>query len=127
MTGLIAAEASEGAEGADELEKPLKQYSCEVSVDPEYTNYIHQILMQVGSFSSPIGAGPCPSDGRVWREEPRGICPGEGWRASEKFRFGDQLTIQDWNKNFDQLTVDEFRALHGSLIKALVHNGRAMK
>ena len=83
------------------------------STDPEYTNYIHQILMQAGGLQF---ADQC-------RTLPHQI-EGHGGKNLEEFvqanpralpsrlQFGDQLcAIQDWSKNFDQLTVDEFRAL----------------
>ena len=124
MTGLIAAEARKLQKEQASFEKTAKQFSKrEVSsVDPEYTNYIHQILMQVGK---PV---------RRSVQDLAHQMEGYGGKNLEEFvqeKAGalreipvwDQLYDPNWNKNLDQLTADEFRALHGS-IKALVHNGR---
>jgi hypothetical protein len=124
MTGLIAAEARKLQKEQASFEKTAKQFSKrEVSsVDPEYTNYVHQILMQVGK---PV---------RRSIQDLAHQMEGYGGKNLEEFvqeKAGslreipvwDQLYDPNWNKSFDQLTADEFRALHGS-IKALVHNGR---
>lgn len=124
MTGLIAAEARKLQKERASFEKTAKQFSKrEVSsVDPEYTNYIHQILMQVGKpvrRSVQDLAHQIEGYGRKNLEE----FVQEKAGALREIPVWDQLYDPNWNKSFDQLTADEFRALHSS-IKALVHNGR---
>jgi len=124
MTGLIAAEARKLQKEQASFEKTAKQFSKrEVdSTDPEYTNYIHQILMQVGKpVRRPIQDLAHQMEGYGGKNLEEFVQEKAG--SLREIPVWDQLYDPNWNKSLDQLTADEFRALHGS-IKALVHNGR---
>jgi hypothetical protein len=122
--GLLAAEAKKLEKEKSTFDRTAKQFAKrEVpSVDPEYTGFIHGILMQVGK-----------SVRRSIQDLQKHIESGES-KSLEEFVSNkqmalrevpvwDQLFDQSWRKNVDALTTEEFRNVHNS-IKTLVHNGR---
>jgi len=124
MTGLIAAEARKLQKEQATFERTAKQFSKrEVpSVDPEYTNYVHQILMQIGK---PVRRSIQDLQAQIEGHGSKNLEEFVGEKASSlrEIPVWDQLFDTNWNKNYDSLTTTEFRAVHDS-IKALAHNGR---
>jgi len=92
------------------------------AVDPEYTNFIHQILMAVGKpvrrsvqdLQEQIAAGVSKNLKDFVEAKTAAFREVPVW---------DQLFDQSWRKPYEQLTVDEFRAVRDS-VKALNFNGR---
>ena len=124
MTGLLAAEMRKLQKEQAAFDRTAKQFSKrEVpSVDPEYTNYVHDILMRVGKpvrrsiqdLAASIEAGTSKNLPDFVADKSLQLREVPVW---------DQLFDQAWRKDLKELSVDEFRAVHDS-IKTLVHNGR---
>jgi hypothetical protein len=124
MTGLIAAETRKLQKEQASFDKTAKQFSKrEVpSMDPEYTNYVHDILMRVGK---PVRRSIQDLEATIAASESKGL-PEFLLNKTMQLRevpVWDQLLDSAWRKDFKELTVDEFRAVNDS-VKTLVHNGR---
>ena len=124
MTGLIAAETRKLQKEQASFDKTAKQFSKrEVpSMDPEYTNYVHDILMRVGK---PVRRSIQDLEATIAASESKGL-PEFLLNKTMQLRevpVWDQLLDSAWRKDLKELTVDEFRAVNDS-IKTLVHNGR---
>jgi hypothetical protein len=124
MIGLMAAEAKKLEKQRAVFDHTAKQFQKrEVpSVEPEYTNFIQDILIRVGKpvrrsvhdLQSQIEAGESKSLAEFVANKSASLREVPVW---------DQLYDPAWRKNLDDLTVDEFRAVNDS-VKTLVHNGR---
>lgn len=124
MAGLIAAETRKLQKEQASFDKTAKQFSKrEVpSMDPEYTNYVHDILMRVGK---PVRRSIQDLEATIAASESKGL-PEFLLNKTMQLRevpVWDQLLDSAWRKDFKELTVDEFRAVNDS-VKTLVHNGR---
>jgi len=127
MIGLLAAEAMKLEKEQAKFDRTARQFSKrEVSsVSGEYTNFIHDILVRVGKpvrrsvqdIAKEIEAGVAKNleDFVQYKEQDLRVVP-----------VWDQLFDKNWAKHLDELTVEEFRAVKGS-IDTLVHNGRDEK
>ena len=125
MTGLIAAEARKLQKEQASAEKTFKTLSKrEVpSMEPEYTDYAHQIMMQIGK---PVRRSIQDLQEALARHDGKGNLKDFIEMKQQDFRAidaWDQLYDTSWRKDYNQLTADEFRAIH-TTIKTLVHNGR---
>jgi len=124
QTALIAAEARKLQKEQATFERTAKQFSKrEVSsVDPEYTNYVHQILMQIGK---PVRRSIQDLQAQIEGHGSKNLQEFVGEKAASlrEIPVWDQLFDTNWSKSYDSLTTTEFRAIHDS-IKALAHNGR---
>lgn len=124
MTGLLAAEMRKLQKEQAAFDRTAKQFSKRevTSVDPEYTNFVHDILMRVGKpvrrsiqdLAASIEAGTSKNLPDFVADKSSQLREVPVW---------DQLFDQAWRKDLKELSVDEFRAVHDS-IKTLVHNGR---
>jgi hypothetical protein len=124
MVGLMAAEAKKLEKQRAAFDRTAKQFSKrEVpSVEPEYTNFIHDILMRVGKpvrrsiqdLAKQIEAGESKSLEDFVAAKTAALREVPVW---------DQLFDPTWRRKLEDLSVDEFRAVNDS-IKALVWNGR---
>ena len=124
MAGLIAAETRKIQKDQASFDKTAKQFSKrEVpSMDPEYTNYVHDILMRVGK---PVRRSIQDLEATIAASESKSL-PEFLLNKTMQLRevpVWDQLLDSAWRKDLKELTVDEFRAVNDS-IKTLVHNGR---
>ena len=125
MTGLIAAEARKLQKEQAAAEKTFKTLSKRevTSMEPEYTDYAHQIMMQIGK---PVRRSIQDLQEALARHDGKGNLKDFIEMKQQDFRAidaWDQLFDSSWRKEYDQLTADEFRAIHAT-IKTLVHNGR---
>lgn len=124
LSALLAAQARTLAKEIGQFNKVADRFRSRVvtNIDPEYTNFIQQILTQVGKpvrrsledLQKQIGAGESKSledfvgdKSGMLREMP--VMP--------------DLFDPNWKRDFNDLTAAEFRGVAGS-IKAMVHNGR---
>lgn len=124
MTGLIAAETRKLQKEQASFDRTAKQFSKrEVpSMDPEYTNYVHDILMRVGK---PVRRSIQDLQTQIAASESKSL-PEFLLNKTMQLRevpVWDQLLDSAWRKDLKELTVEEFRAVNDS-IKTLVHNGR---
>ena len=121
MTGLIAAEARKLQKEQASAEKTFKTLSKrEVpSMEPEYTDYAHQIMMQIGK---PVRRSIQDLQEALARHDGKGNLKDFIEMKQQDFRAidaWDQLYDTSWRKDYNQLTADEFRAIH-TTIKTLV-------
>lgn len=124
LNALLAAEARKLEKAMGTFDKVAKQMSARVvkSMDPEYTNFVHQILMQIGKpvrrsvqdLAENIAAGDA-KDLKAFVEQKTA--------SLRELPVYPELYDQGWRKNYPALTVEEFRAVSDS-IKSLVYNGR---
>lgn len=124
MTGLIAAEMRKLQKEQASFDKTAKQFSKrEVSsVEPEYTNFIHDILMRVGK---PVRRSIQDLEANIAAGESKSLPDFVANKTAQlrELPVWDQLMDSAWRKDLKELTVEEFRAVNDS-IKTLVHNGR---
>ena len=124
MTGLIAAEMRKLQKEQASFDKTAKQFSKrEVpSMDPEYTNYVHDILMRVGK---PVRRSIQDLEAQIAAGESKSLPDFVANKTAQlrELPVWDQLMDSAWRKDLKELTVEEFRAVNDS-IKTLVHNGR---
>ncbi len=123
---VIAGEAAKLEREIAKFDKVAKRFSKrEVpNVDPQYTNYIHDILQRVGrsvrrsvqDLETEIAAGEFP--------DLKSFVEGKNSFYLREMAVADMLFDPSFRKAFDDLTVDEFRAVDTS-IRSLVANGRA--
>lgn len=102
------------------FEKTAKRFSKRVveGAEPEYTNWIHHILMRVGK-----GVRRSAEDLRK-EIDATGSTTLESFVAEKTSMFRevavwDELFDESWSKNIDNMTVDQYRAVADS-IKSLV-------
>ena len=96
------------------------------SVDQEYTNFIHDILMRVGKpvrrsvqdLETEIGAGE--------HKNLQEFVDSKNGFYLREVAVADMLYDPGFRKKFDDLTVDEFNAVNDS-VKSLLKNGRDEK
>lgn len=124
MSAVLASEARKLEKEQKAFDKVAKQFSKRSlpSVDQDYTNYIHQILMSIGKpvrrsihdLAENIGAGYSKTLEEFVNEKQGQLreLPVAPWLADPSFR-----------KDYGSLSVEEFRAVRDS-VKALAFNGR---
>lgn len=125
LTAMVAKEAKAIEKEMSQFDKTAKRMSKrEVpSMDPEYTNWVHSILMQVGKKVR-----------RTGEDLQREISAAGSGDTLQEFVDGkaqwlrevpvwDQLYDAKWSKGYKDLLVPEFRAVSDS-VKTLIHNGR---
>ena len=124
MTGLIAAEIRKLQKEQASFDRTAKQFSKrEVpSVEPEYTNFIHDILMRVGK---PVRRSIQDLEANIAAGESKTLPDFVANKTAQlrELPVWDQLMDSAWRKDLKELTVEEFRAVNDS-VKTLVHNGR---
>lgn len=119
------------AKEAKAVEKEMKQFDRVAktmskrerpSMAPEYANWIHQILTQIGK--------PVQRTAEDLEREiaATGITDlksfvNDATTHAQVMEVWDQLFDKDWNKPYKDLTVPEFRSVRDS-IKTIAHNGR---
>lgn len=125
---VIANEALKLEKDLARFDKTAKRFSKrEVSaIDPEYTNFIHDILIRVGrqvrrsiqDVETEIAAGEYHSL--------QDFVEGKQTFGLREVAVADMLFDPNFRKKFEDLSVDEFRAVDTS-IKSLIQNGRDEK
>lgn len=122
--GLIAAEAKKLEKEQTRFDRTAKQFSKrEVpSVEPEYTNFIHDILQRVGK---PVRRSIQDVAKEIEAGESKSLADFVANKAGmlREVAVWDQLFDQTWRKPVEEMTVEEFRNVANS-IKSLVFNGR---
>jgi hypothetical protein len=126
LSGLMAAEARrvEGElRSADRLIDRLGAWKRgDKWIAPDYLNWAHQILLAIGkpvrNRSVQGIAEDIAARGKTFEEF---VAEKEG--ELRELPIWDQLFQKGWRKPYQSLSVDDFRALYGSL-RALDHNGR---
>ncbi len=127
---------SYAAAEARRLEKEIKEFKRSAktwrqrapdTIDPEYTNYIHQIMNQIG-----MKVNRTPEDlQRQLEYRARGASDLKSFVEREMSNGAvlapwDQLYDQTWHKDFNDLTGEEFRKAR-DFLKSLVKQGRDVK
>lgn len=125
---VIANEAAKLEKDLARFDRTAKRFSKReiATVDPEYTNFIHDILMRVGKqvrrsvqdVEAEIAAGEYKTL--------QDFVEGKQSFGLREVAVADMLFDPKFRKAFDDLTVDEFRAVDTS-IKSLITNGRDEK
>lgn len=122
---VIANEAAKLEKDLGKFDKVAKRFSKRevTGIDPAYTNFVHDILQRVGKqvrrsvqdIATEIEAGEFKS-----LQE---FVEGKNGFYLREVAVADMLFDPAFRKKFEDLTVDEFRAVNDS-IKSLVKNGR---
>lgn len=125
---VIAGEAAKLEKELGKFDKVAKRFSKrEVpALDAEYTNYIHDILMRVGK---PVRRSIQDLEGEIAAGEYKSLqdfVEGKNGFYLREVAVADMLFDPSFRKAFEDLTVDEFRAVDTS-IKSLIANGRDEK
>lgn len=125
MWGLITAEAKKLEKARVVFDRTAKQFSKrEVkSSDPEYTNWIQDVLSRVGKLSRAIRPEDIRARIEARSETTLADFVAEKKRLYREMPVWDQLFDPSWQKDFDSLTAEEFGAVNDS-IKALVWNAK---
>jgi hypothetical protein len=122
--GLLAAESRKLEKEQARFERTAKQFSKrEVpSVEPEYTNFIHDILQRVGK---PVRRSIQDVAKEIEAGESKNLAEFVANKAGmlREVAVWDQLFDQAWRKPVEEMTVEEYRNVANS-IKSLVFNGR---
>lgn len=124
----LAHEAVKAEKEIAKFDKVAKRFTKrEVpSVDPAYTNFIHDILMRVGK---PVRRSIQDLQTEIEAGEYKTLqdfVEGKETHGLREVPVADILLDPAFRKKFEDLTVDEFRAVDAS-IKTLVKNGRDEK
>lgn len=124
VAGLFAAESRKLEKEVAAFDRQAKSLSKRVvpALPQEYTNFVHQILVQVGKpvrrsvqdIANEVGAGANKDLGAFVEDKKAGLREIPVW---------DQLLDKSWKKDYASLTAEEFRNIRDS-IKTMVHNGR---
>lgn len=119
---MMAREARKTEKAMEQFERTARRFSArEVSsVDQEYTNYIHDILQRVGKQVKRSVQDLAKAIGD------KSIAEFAAYKQAHDLRevpIADFLGDPSFRKPFDELSVDEFDAVHNS-IKTLIKNGR---
>jgi len=95
------------------------------AVAQEYTDWIHNILMRVGQE---VKRTPMDLENSISKRPQKTLRDFVEHKESDLRETGvaDFLLDPSWKKSFDDLTVDDFKAIHDS-IKGLIKNGRDEK
>lgn len=125
---VIANEAAKLERELGKFDKVAKRFSQReiATVDQEYTNFIHDILMRVGK---PVRRSVQDLEGEIAAGEYKSLADFVEGKQSFYLRevaVADMLKDPQFRKKFDDLTVDEFNATNTS-IKSLIANGRDEK
>jgi hypothetical protein len=124
LSALFANEAKKLEKQVERFDRDAKRFSKReiASMEPEYVNFIHQILTQVGK---PI---------RRSIQDLQESIEASGHKNLEEFVATKEASLRElpvadflydstWRKPYESLNVDEFRAISDS-VKALAHNAR---
>lgn len=125
LSMLLANEAKKLEKAKDQFDRTAKRFSKrEVpGIEPEYTNFIHDILMRVGK---PVRRSVQDLQEAIARGEQKTLEDFVEYKQQHDMRevpVAEFLYDQSFRKNLDDLTAAEFKAVHDS-IKTLVKNGR---
>jgi hypothetical protein len=124
LGAMVAAEGRAIEKEVAKFDKDTKRLAKRVqpSMEPEYTNWVHQIMTQVGKkvrrtgedLQQEIAASDQPTLQKFVEAKAQWLQAMPVW---------DQLYDSKWSKPFKELTVPEFRAVRDS-IATIAHNGR---
>ena len=122
---VLAREAAQLEKDLSRFDKLAKRFSKRevASVDQEYTNFIHDILLRVGR---PVRRSIQDLETEIQAGEYKGLqsfVEGKQGFYLREVAVADMLYDPGFRKRFEDLTVDEFNAVNTS-IKSLVANGR---
>lgn len=125
---VIANEAAKLEKDIAKFDKVAKRFSKRevASVDQEYTNFIHDILMRIGK---PVRRSIQDLETEIQAGEYHSLqdfVEGKNGFYLREVAVDDRLFDPNFRKAFDDLTVDEFRGVDTS-IKSLLKNGRDEK
>ncbi|MDE2106377.1 MAG: hypothetical protein KGL39_54680, partial [Patescibacteria group bacterium] len=119
---MMAREARKTEKAMGQFDRTAKRFSAREisSVDQEYTNYIHDILQRVGKPVKRSVQDLAKAIGD------KSIVEFAAYKQAHDLRevpVADFLGEPGFRKQFDDLSVEEFEAVHNS-IKTLIKNGR---
>lgn len=122
---MYAREARKTEKAMASFDRTAKQFSArEVgSVDQDYTNFVHDILLRVGK---PVKRSIQDLAQTIENSGYKSLADFVDHKQGHDLRevpVADFLMDPGFRKAFDNLTVEEFEAVHGS-IKTLIKNGR---
>lgn len=113
------------------FEKVAKTYSARevTGIEPEYLNYVHRVLMQIGKpvrrsiqdLAKEIEARASPGS------EDFGAFVSAVNSRGREMPVWPQLLDDAWKKGFEDLTTEEFRAVRDSLKTMIFHGRNEMK
>lgn len=121
----MANEAKKLEKSVGQFERTAKRFSARevATVDQEYTNFIHDILLRVGR---PVKRSVQDLADSIARGEQKNLEDFVDYKEQHDLRevpVAEILYDPAFRRDFDNLTVEEFNAVHDS-IKTLVANGR---
>jgi hypothetical protein len=124
----LANEAIKTEKSLGQFDKVAKRFSKReiATVDQEYTNFIHDVLMRVGK---PVRRSIQDLESEIQAGEYKTLSDfvnGKETHGLREVPVADILLDPNFRKKFEDLTVDEFNAMNDS-IKTLVKNGRDEK
>ena len=107
--------------GFDKLAKTMSKRVVP-SMEPEYTNYVHQILQAVGK---PVRRSVQDLQEAIAAGHSKDLSDFVDWKTSalREMPVWDQLFNPGWRKDYKSLTVEEFHNVNDS-VRTLIHNGR---
>jgi hypothetical protein len=125
---VIANEASKLEREIGQFDKAAKRFSKReiTTVDQEYANFIHDVLLKVGK---PVRRSVQDLQGEIAAGEYKSLqdfVEGKQSFGLREMPVADFLFDDNFRKAFDDLTVDEFRGVNDS-IKTMIKNGRDEK
>lgn len=125
MSMLMANEAKKLDKEMASFDKLADRFSSrEVpDVDVEYTNFVHDILMRVGKPVKRSVQDLQEAIGHGLQDNLKDFVEYKQTHDMREVPIAPELFDQNFRKKFDDLTTDQFRAIHDS-IKTLVKNGR---
>ena len=124
----LANEAMKTEKSLGQFDKIAKRFSKRevATIDQEYTNFIHDILMRVGK---PVRRSIQDLETEIQAGEYKSLpefVEGKETHGLREVPVADILLDPNFRKKFEDLTVDEFNAVHDS-VKTLIKNGRDEK
>jgi len=124
LGAMVAAEGRAVEKEVAKFDKTTKRLAKQVqpSMDPEYTNWVHQIMAQIGKkvrrsgddLQREIDASTSKTLQDFVQNKTQWLQAMPVW---------DQLYDPKWTKNYKELSVPEFRSVRDS-IETIAHNGR---
>lgn len=126
LMAMVAKEARAVEKEAKTFDKTAKQFSKRdiPSMEPEYTNWVHTILQQIGKPVKRSAADLAQEIGAAGSgEDTLGEFVQNKTAWLQALPVWDKLFDGKWQKGYKDLTVAEFRSVRDS-VKTLVHNGR---
>lgn len=122
---MMAREARKTEKAMEQFDRTARRFSAREisSVDQEYTNYIHDILRRVGKQ---VKRSIQDLEGAIGEKSLAEFAAFKQAHDLREVPIADFLGEPGFKKDFDDLSVDEFEAVHNS-IKTLIKNGRDEK